>query len=215
MINHDIKVLKNMLLKQHGIYQKINLENIYEIVEKINILMSTKESISIAIDGHSGAGKTTLSSIFNEIYDCNIFHMDDFFLRPEMKTTKRLKEVGGNVDYVRFKKEIIDNLYNKNKFNYQIYDCKLGKLTDFVTVYPKKLNIIEGVYSMHPYLSEIYDLKIFMSINKCEQSKRILKRNGSILHKRFIEEWIPKEDIYFKEMNIKEKSHIILKENES
>ena len=48
----------------------------------------------VAIDGNSGAGKSTLAALIADVYDCNLFHMDDFFLRPEQRTEERLKETG-------------------------------------------------------------------------------------------------------------------------
>ena len=209
MHNCSQESLKNILLKQYQLHQKMQFQNFDMLIDLIDTLIATKQNVNVAIDDNSGSGKTTLAKILEKIYDCNVFHMDDFFLRPEQRTKERLEEVGGNVDYIRFKEEIIDNLYNDHKFQYQIYDCKQMKLTEFVTVSPKRLNIIEGVYSMHPTLIDNYDLKIFISIDKDEQSKRILKRNGPLMHARFINEWIPMENKYFEQIKIREKSDII------
>jgi len=76
---------------------------------------------------------------------------------------------------------------------------------------PKKLNIIEGVYSMHPNFIDIYDLKIFLDVDEKTQLERIANRSGKALLARFIKEWIPKENEYFQELKIKEKSDIILR----
>ncbi|SJZ62841.1 uridine kinase [Garciella nitratireducens] len=186
-------------------------KQIQSIINKIDLLLKTKDFIIIAIDGKSGSGKTTLANALEKYYDCNIFHMDNFFLRPELKTKERLKEVGGNVDYIRFKEEVMDGILSFSKFQYQIYDCQSMSLTEYIQVTPKKLNIIEGSYSMHPTLIDYYHLKIFLDIDDTTQKQRILKRNGPLLYKRFIEEWIPKENEYFEKMKIKEKSDIILK----
>ena len=58
--------------------------------------------IILAIDGGSASGKTTLSDSLANIYDCTVFHMDDFFLCPEQRTQERYAEPGGNVDRERF-----------------------------------------------------------------------------------------------------------------
>lgn len=63
---------------------------------------------------------------------------------------------------------------------------------------------------MHPTLINYYHLKLFLTIGDKMQSNRILKRNGAHMHKRFIQEWIPKENQYFEEMKIKEKSDLML-----
>ena len=74
---------------------------------------------------------------------------------------------------------------------------------------PKKLNIIEGTYSLHPYFGDIYDLKIRLSISPDVQRQRILER-PELLHKRFFEEWIPMEDRYFDGFRISDNADIIL-----
>jgi len=181
-----------------------------ELLARIDDLLVKKHIVIVAIDGNSGSGKSTFAEALADIYDSNIFHMDHFFLRPEQRTEERMKEVGGNVDYERFKKEVLDNIRKNVEFKYQIYDCKLGRLTDYIKVSPKKLNIIEGVYSMHPVLRGEYDLKIFMSIDAELQKQRILQRSGEYMLKRFLREWIPLENRYFSDMKIPEKCDFVI-----
>ena len=171
--------------------------------------MKSQNKVHVAIDGNCCAGKSTLASLIGDVYDCNVFHMDHFFLRPELKTEERLKEVGGNIDYLRFRQEVIDGLRSGREFRYQVYDCKTMALTDYISAPPKQLNIIEGAYSMHPSLIEYYDLKVFLRIEEKKQSMQILKRNGEIVHKRFICEWIPMENKYFNEMKIPQQCDLI------
>ena len=190
---------------------KSEYHDFFEIFCRIYSLMKSHDTVNVAIDGNSGAGKSTLASLISNVYDCNIFHMDDFFLTPELKTEERLKEVGGNVDYVRFRQEVINELHSSREFQYSIYDCKQKAFRQSISVIPKKLNIIEGSYSMHPTLINNYDLKIFLHIDEKEQSLRILKRNGASILKRFLCEWIPLENWYFKELNIQEQSDLIFR----
>jgi len=181
-----------------------------EILNRVNALLSEGREITVAIDGNSGSGKSTLSSLLGNIYDCNIFHMDDFFLQPGQRTEDRMKEVGGNVDYVRFKTQVLDKLKKDTEFEYQIYDCSALRLTDYVVVFPKKLNIVEGVYSMHPTLYNAYDFKIFLQADEEIQRCRILQRSGEYMLHRFLNEWIPLESKYFSEMNIAKKCDLVL-----
>ena len=152
--------------------------------------------VVVAIDGKCTSGKTTLASKLAEIYDCNVFHMDDFFLRPEQRTPERFAEVGGNVDYERFQEEVLLPLQSGKAFSYRPFDCSTFTLAAPVAVAPKRLNIIEGTYSHHPYFGNPYDLKILLTVDEETQQQRILER-PSFLHKRFFEEWIPMENRYF------------------
>ena len=176
---------------------------------QINMLLEEKNFVIVAIDGKCTSGKTTLASQLAEIYDCNVFHMDDFFLRPEQRTPERFAEVGGNVDYERFHEEVLLPLKSGKAFSYRPFDCSTFTLAAPVTVAPKKLNVIEGTYSHHPYFGNPYDLKILLTVDEEIQRQRILER-PAFLHKRFFEEWIPMENRYFEVFRIIDQANLIL-----
>ena len=175
----------------------------------IQKLLNEKETVIVAIDGNCTSGKTTLANQLADIYDCNVFHMDDFFLRPEQRTPERFSETGGNVDYERFWEEVLIPLKSGKPFSYRPFDCGTFQLTDPVSVMPKKLNIIEGAYSEHPYFGDPYDLKFFCKISSEEQLARIMKRNGPEMLERFKQTWIPMENRYFEAFGVEEKSKIV------
>lgn len=160
--------------------------------------------ILVAVDGPCASGKTTLADMLAREFDCNLFHMDDFFLRPEQRTPERLLEVGGNVDYERFRDEVLTPVLERRPFSYRVYDCGLQRLTDVVEVPVKRINLVEGSYSRHPYFGSCYSLAYCLSVGEEEQRRRILARNGPAMLKRFEEEWIPKENAYFSKFNIRE-----------
>ena len=179
------------------------------IRKKIDELSTQKDMVVVAIDGKCTSGKTTLAAQLAEIYDCNVFHMDDFFLRPEQRTPERFAEIGGNVDYERFREVVLLPLKSGKAFSYRPFDCSTFTLAAPVTVAPKKLNIIEGTYSHHPYFSNSYDLKILLTVDEETQRQRILER-PAFLHKRFFEEWIPMENRYFREFDIPDRCDILV-----
>lgn len=151
----------------------------------------------MAIEGGSASGKSTLASLLARVYDCNVFHMDDFFLRPEQRTEERLAEPGGNVDRERFYEEVLEPLKTGKAVAFRRYDCQTQTLADPVTAAPKALNIVEGAYSMHPALADSYDLTVFLKIPPEVQRSRVLARNGPEVGERFFTRWIPLEQRYF------------------
>ena len=166
-------------------------------------LLKREKPVIIAIDGNCTAGKTTLAASLEKEYDCNVFHMDDFFLRPEQRTAERYAEAGGNVDYERFREEVLDKLQRGESFVYRPFDCSTFTLSEAVEVRPKQLTVVEGTYSLHPYFGDVYDLKVFLTVPPELQKARILKR-PAFLHRRFFEEWIPMEKMYFDHFRIPE-----------
>ena len=170
--------------------------NLESVIKQIDDVLTQKDTVIVAIDGKCTSGKTTLASKLEQIYDCNVFHMDDFFLRPEQRTRSRFAEVGGNVDYERFQEEVLLPLRSGRSFSYRPFDCKTFTLSAPIIVTPKRLNIVEGTYSHHPYFGNPYDVKILLTVDDETQHRRILDR-PEFLHKRFFEEWIPMENRYF------------------
>ncbi len=172
-------------------------------IEQILLEYEKKDTpILIGIDGRCGSGKTTLGEYLSQKFECNLFHMDDFFLRIEQRTPERMAEIGGNVDYERFQSTVLKPILEKNKVLYQPFSCKEWKLMPAYEVPYKKLNIIEGSYSLHPYFEHPYQLEIFMNIKPDAQIENIRKRNGEEKVKDFIEKWIPKEEAYFEKFHV-------------
>lgn len=172
-------------------------------------LMEQHERVLVAIDGNCASGKTTLGAALAARYDCNLFHMDDFFLRPEQRTPERFEEAGGNVDYERFRDEVLTPLLTGLPFSYRPFDCSTFTLAEPVAVVPKKLNIIEGSYSLHPYFGEPYQGKILLTVSPEVQRERILQR-PAFLHQKFFELWIPMENRYLETFSIREKCDLVL-----
>lgn len=165
--------------------------------------------VNVAVDGVCGGGKTTLGKALAAAYDCNLFHMDDFFLRAVQRTPERYAQPGGNVDYERFREEVVGHLADAQGFTYRRFDCRKMELGESYTVPYKKLNIIEGAYSCHPYFGDIYQLRFFIDLPADKQAERILARNGAQMYGRFAGEWIPMENRYFDAFGIRKKCMVI------
>lgn len=173
--------------------------------------LSGKGTLTVAIEGGSASGKSTLADILKEVYDCNVFHTDDFFLRPEQRTKERFEEIGGNLDRERFYDEIVIGIKAGKEVRYRRFDCSKQSLGDEIRTALTKLTVVEGVYSMHTSFGKYYDLAVFLDISPEYQKKRILKRNPAALAERFFGEWIPLENRYFLQMNVKERCDAVLK----
>ena len=126
----------------------------------IETLRENQKLVLVAIDGRCGSGKSTLAAALAERMPVNVFHMDDFYLRPEQRTEERFREPGGNVDYERFEQEVMMPLQKGTAFSYRPFDCRTFTLAEPIEVVPSVINIIEGSYSCRPTLYSFYDLRI-------------------------------------------------------
>ena len=180
------------------------------LLAAIDRQLAAKPRVLLAIDGGSASGKTTLASWLEKIYGCPVFHMDDFFLRPQQRTAERLAEPGGNVDRERFYEEVLRPLTQGREISYRRYDCQTQAVLPPVPVAPKALNIVEGAYSMHPALADSYDLSAFLRIFPALQRSRIQKRNTPEMAERFFNLWIPLEQRYFEKTDAAARCGLIL-----
>ena len=176
-----------------------------ELLQAIDERLPRQERLLLAIDGGSASGKTTLAALLAQRYGCPVFHMDDFFLRPEQRTPQRLAEPGGNVDRERFFSEVLQPLRQGGPASYRRYDCRTGQLLPPVLRQAGQLNVIEGAYSMHPELSALYDLSVFLAVSPETQRRRILQREPAFKQQLFFKKWIPMENRYFQAFSIPER----------
>jgi uridine kinase len=114
------------------------------------------------------------------------------------------------VDYERFKQEVLTPLLSNQAFSYRPYDCAAEALTKEIHIEIKTVAIIEGSYSLHPTLCGMYDIKVFLTIDKPHQMERLKQRNPALL-KRFADEWIPLEELYFKSFNVQNNCDMVLR----
>ena len=93
----------------------------------------------VAIDRGSASGKTSLAAEIAESFECNVFHMDDFFLRPEQRTEERYAKAGGNVDRERFEEEVLVPLTEGRDVAYRKFSCKTFSLGEPENISFRKL----------------------------------------------------------------------------
>ncbi len=180
-----------------------------ELIEILNTELKSKNELTVAIDGRCASGKSTLGKELSEIFDCNLFHIDDYFLRPEQRTRERLNTPGGNFDIERFTDEVIRGINSGEDFSYSPFDCSKMAIGNKLTVNKKALNIIEGSYSCHPDIIDNYDITVFITTDEETQKNRILKRNSDKAQ-MFFSKWIPMEESYFSHFDIKNRCDYIV-----
>lgn len=206
---HHSDDFKNSNIVHYRIMNRKNAQMLLICLKALDLVNKNGHCV-LAIDGKCGSGKTTVSSILQKELDCDVVHMDDFFLQSHQRTPLRNEMIGGNFDYERFTDEIIIPLSSRQLYSYRRFDCSKMELGETIELYNKPITIIEGSYSLHPILKNYYDISISLDIDSALQSQRILKRNGPKMHKQFIEKWIPKENQYFDTYHIIENAQFHL-----
>lgn len=168
-----------------------NCEVLLRLVQK-----RAKQSFLIAVEGRCAAGKTTLAQKIQTLTECNVIHMDDFYLPFSKRTEQKMAQPGGNMDFERLLFEVLLPLKNGANAMYRPYDCHNDTFLQSKELNAAAPTIIEGSYSCHPSLQKYYDLRVFMDISPERQQIRLKERDPSSFE-NFQNIWIPREELYF------------------
>ena len=179
------------------------------IIAKIRELLCQKDSVIIAIDGRCASGKTTLAKQLQEEFGCNVIHMDDFYLPLEKRDFDWQQSPAKNIDFPSLL-NVFDNIKTQTEYQFSPYSCHTGSYEKTLTFQKNSITVIEGSYSCHPNLYNHYDFRIFLNISSDEQNKRILTRNGEEGYARFQKIWIPLEETYFKQYDIRNQCDLVI-----
>lgn len=185
-------------------------KDVVSLAEDIKKIRGSKELFMVAIDGRCASGKTTLAAALAEIMDGTVIHTDDFYLPPFMRTEERYSEPGGNLDRERLMIEVLQPLRMGFKAAYRPFDCKTMGFGEKIHLKARSLFIVEGSYSCHPEMRELYDMTVFMTTDSETQLERIKKRNGEDRLPDFISRWIPLEEKYFSAFDIEGKADAVI-----
>ncbi len=163
----------------------------------------------LAIDGRCGSGKSTLAGHIAEVFACPVFHLDDFFLSPRLRTKERLSQPGENVHHERFLAEVLRPFLSGRTVRFCPFDCSVGAMGDAVEVSPAPFAVAEGSYALHPALRGHYAACIFVICAPEVQRVRIAARSGEDALQVFETKWIPLEEAYFAAYSIPAHANII------
>ena len=152
----------------------------------------------LAIDGRCGSGKSTLAAHMAQVFGCPVFHMDDFFLPPELRTPERLAQPGENVHHERFLREALEPFAAGQPVRFCPFDCSAGVPGSAVEIPAASFAVVEGSYSLHPSLRGHYTASVFVTCAQAVQRARLTARGGADSWAVFEARWIPLEETYFK-----------------
>lgn len=133
------------------------------LIDAIDTLIEQYNASAIAIDGMSGAGKAELAAVLSRRYGAPVIHMSDFTLPLAERAKGWENTPGGDIDFVRFREEIVDPWMQKKPLVYSTLDPETGLPVSRQALPDARLYIVEGTYCLHPFIPDFYDLRIYMS----------------------------------------------------
>lgn len=168
-----------------------------EIARRIARQIDEQGRAFVALDGMAASGKTTLAAqLAASVPDCAVVHMDDFFLPQDKRDAGYAAREIANSDIDRVLSEVLLPLSRGEEAVYRpyVHHPKPAFLPPVRIAAQCRALIVEGAYSLHPKLFDLYDLRLLMTVSAETQRARILARNGEAMLSRFLCEWIPLEN---------------------
>lgn len=182
------------------------------VFNAVDKALGSREHVLVGIDGMSHAGKSELAALLQNIYGGGIVHADHFFLQAAQREPARLAEVGGNIDYERLR-PVARQAAEDRAFSYQEYDCVKGEPGRWHEVPPARVSQLEGGYALHPKVQAPCDVRVFLSVDAQVQRQRVQRRSPE-REARFLQEWIPMENCYFSEFEIRQSCDVVVDTSE-
>ena len=151
----------------------------------------------VAIDGPSGAGKSTLAeALRSSIQSATVVHVDDFYSEEGVDPSGAMDledACDQYVDWLKLFELVLQPLKDGENGYYQVYDWVAQRPDKWVTLEPRGVLIVEGVYAMRPELREVYDVKVFVDTPPEIRLRRLGERSDNPI---WVERWAEAEVWY-------------------
>src|SRR6266436_2813883 len=170
-----------------------------KLLTEINrIRFTVRRPIVVALDGGSGAGKSTIAERLMRLTDVALVPLDDFYqtLIPESQLPHQTVEqrLNGVFDWSRVRSEALEPLRAGRPGRWQAFDFThgLGKAGTYslkkevTEVPPAPTILIEGAYSASPPLRDLVDLAVLVEAQDKRRHLRTVARGDDT---EFLAKW--------------------------
>jgi len=175
--------------------------------------MLTKQSspLVVAIDGGSGCGKSTIANYIAQQLDAIVVPCDDFFganITDEQWDSKTaIERAHDAINWKRIRSEVLIPLLAGQAAKWHAFDFEAGQLADgtykmsseFKTLHPASIIILDGIYSARDELSNLVNLSILVDVPIAIRHARLAKREQASFLKAWHSRWDEAEAWYLTE----------------
>ena len=146
-------------------------------------------TILIGIDGGGGSGKSTLAkNLAATLGDASLIHLDDFADWTD----------DSNWQLSTFTERALKPLLAGITSKHRRYDWPTETLGDWFEIPAAGVAIIEGVTAMRMDLREYWKISIWVDCPRELRLERGVARDGEAIRAKWVDEWMPGEDQYFR-----------------
>jgi para-aminobenzoate synthetase len=194
-----------------------------KIAAQIRDLLARKgPPVVVALDGGSGAGKSTIAAMIAKGTDAALIPLDDFFSADipdsqwdEFTIEEKLEYVFG---WERLRQQVIEPLLQGRPARWHSFDFQSGLRADGTygmeteprERMPARVILIEGAYSSSPKLADLVDVAILVDVPIEERHARLAAREDPDFLKTWHRRWDEVEAYYFEKMRPKSSFAIVV-----
>lgn len=202
--------------KSHSTFKKA--------IKKIKLLKTKKHKpVLIAIDGGSGAGKSTFAAAIVDELGAVLIPIDDFFSGhiPDAKwgdftIEEKLNKV---FDWQSLRNSVLAPLLNSKPAKWHPIDFECGIRSDgtyklkseYTARNPAKIILLEGAYSFGPKLADLVDISILVDVEIKKRHSRLAAREPKEFLDKWHQRWDEVEKYYFSKIRPKNSYDLIVK----
>ncbi len=185
-------------------------------------LQQRQPALLVALDGGSGAGKSTFAAMLAAHIDAVIVPLDDFFSAhiPDWEwDTRSVAERAGDVfDWQRLRADALLPLLAGQVARWHAFDFAAGLRSDGTYALseawqerqPAAVILLEGAYSSSPQLSDVIDLTVLIDVDIAERHRRLALREDAQFLEGWHRRWDAVEAYYFQELRPKSAFDVII-----
>ncbi len=177
---------------------------------------------TVAIDGRSGAGKSTIAGQVARGLNAALIPTDDFFaasitdaewdqLSPEGRALAA-------IDWKRIRSEVLEPLRAERAASWRPFDFAAGQRPDGtygyknepVEVGPSPVIIVDGAYSSRPELADLLDYTVLVEAPEPMRLARLGSREHSGFLAAWHQRWAQAEEYYFTKVRPSSSFHLVV-----
>lgn len=193
------------------------IDTVSRLVDRIDQLKGNRYTpVLVAIDGGSGAGKSTFALKVALETDATVIDGDDFYAggSDELWDAMSPAEKADHCINWRRQRPVLETLARGEPASWRAYDWESddGRLAERPTLAdPAPVIILEGVYSGRPELADLFDLRVLYDAPDEVRRARIVEREGEGHNVEWNQRWDEAERWYFTEVMPPETFDLVLR----